>query len=57
MCFELSRATLNVLQDESKLSVGFTLKEYCVLNTEKQSSPQMLSRSGNFDMAGLIGFS
>lgn len=57
LCFELSRAAFTVLQVESKLQASFTMKEYCLLNTEKQSSPQMLSRSGNFDMAGLIGFS
>ncbi len=31
------------------------MKEYCILNSEKKDAPQMLSRSGNFDMANLIG--
>ena len=57
MSCELSRATFNVLQAQNNLSLSFTLKEYCVLNTEKQTAPKMLSRSGNFDMAGLVGFS
>lgn len=45
---EMMKTTATIFADK-EVNASFTMKEFCILNIEKQSAPQVILRSGNFE--------